>query len=146
MPILRRERRLRTRGFRQVLILCLEFGDGFENGISTLPNQFANCAGQDDAFAGSGAARLNRVAVHQEAVAAEQVSAGARLTPQNVSTVTERIERRPDNGSAALRDSAGVRDGLHRGSVLAVVESGIAHARGLAISQQCTGFLSVDPP
>jgi hypothetical protein len=62
MPILRRERRLRTFGFRQVLILSLEFGDEFENGISTLPNQLANRAGQDDASSGGAAARLDRVA------------------------------------------------------------------------------------
>ena len=59
MPILRRDRRLRTCGFRQILISSLEFGDDFENSISAPPNQFANRAGQEDASAGSAAARLD---------------------------------------------------------------------------------------
>src|SRR5580700_2701845 len=91
MPILRRDRRLRTCGFGQILISSVEFGDGFENSISALPDPFTNRAG-------SAAARLHGVAVDQEAAAAEQVGADAR-------------------------------DALHRGIILAVIESRVARPR-----------------
>ena len=138
MPILRRDRRLRTCGFGQILISSVEFGDGFENSISALPDPFTNRAG-------SAAARLHGVAVDQEAAAAEQVGADARLKPQGVWTMIRRVERRADDDPGALRDGADARDALHRGIILAVIESRVARPPGPSVPQQSAGFLGVGP-
>jgi hypothetical protein len=56
-----------------------------------------------------------------------------------------RVERRADDDPGAQRDGADVRDGLHRGIILAVIESRLARPRGLSVPQQSAGFLGVGP-
>src|SRR5579863_152760 len=127
----RRRAWLRTRGFGQVL--SLEFSHDFEGCVSALPDQFANGAGLDDASAGGAAGRLDGVAVHQEATAAEGIGAGVRFEPNDERAMIRGIERRANDNPAALRDGTDIGDGLHGGIVFAVIESGVARSFKLTV-------------